>query len=144
MADVYRGGGEAGARIIAPQIRLGAVIAPEVVVRADGVVRPSFDDPDSLCGGGFSYRRLTPLIQIREFYDDTREIRGAAELDATLLHEIGHYLAGHGWKARHRTTAAEQAEADAMGAALAEAYAEDLNAPLSDVLAQLSDRDYGP
>jgi hypothetical protein len=138
LEDVYKGGDSAlGDAIIAPQIRLAKVIAPEVVVRADGVVRPTA--PDGLVGGGFSWRAMKPHIEIREFYHDTREIRGSAELDATLLHELGHYLCGHGWKSRYRTTDAEQDEADAIGAALAEEYAEELNAPLEVVLARLSE-----
>lgn len=132
--EIAFGRGEVGLRILASQIRLAAVIAPEVNVRAGGVARPGLDTPPGYARSGlFRYMALTPTIRVYEFRDHIFEIRSAAELDAILLHELGHYLCGHGETDRPASRATEY-DADAMGAALAEHHAEDLNAPLARVL----------
>jgi hypothetical protein len=129
----------ASARKLAPLRRLAEAIAPGVVVHLGGgnVGR----------AGDFTYRNRAPIIVVYEINRWTETAYEAAELDAILLHELGHYLLDHmsesgqlAWLSagsEHLRDVDTQGDAETLAAALAERYAAALNAPLADVLAHL-------
>jgi hypothetical protein len=116
-------------RLLADLRRLAAIIEPEAIVNPGGAVRAVRGRPDHVVGGDTTVKYFDgmrfPLVSIYEI-DSDGSIRGAADLDATLLHELAHWFLGY--------VATEQ-DVDALAAALAEAHEADLNAPLSAVLA---------